>query len=165
MKHAPLLAAALATLLPLAVVAQTRHATGSVRMRAEPRPTAALVTTIPAGAAVQVSGCGYGGGSWCAVEYSGRSGYAAERRLSTGNADVAVYDYSAAGTRPRATAPRRPVRRAHRSSASRSSRRPERSGGGRSSASSRGYYTGPRGGCYTYTASGRKRYVDHSYCY
>lgn len=34
----------------------------------------------------------------------------------------------------------------------------------RSSAASRGYYTGPRGGCYTYSASGRKRYVDHSYC-
>lgn len=34
----------------------------------------------------------------------------------------------------------------------------------RSSAESRGYYTGPRGGCYTYTASGRKRYVDRSYC-
>lgn len=35
---------------------------------------------------------------------------------------------------------------------------------GRSSAESRGYYTGPRGGCYTYTASGRKRYVDRSFC-
>jgi predicted amidophosphoribosyltransferase len=34
-----------------------------------------------------------------------------------------------------------------------------------SRASSRGYYLGPRGGCYTYSASGRKRYVDHSYCY
>ncbi|HEX8211824.1 MAG TPA: DUF4236 domain-containing protein [Longimicrobium sp.] len=34
----------------------------------------------------------------------------------------------------------------------------------RSSAESRGYYTGPRGGCYTYSASGRKRYVDRSYC-
>ncbi|HEX8431473.1 MAG TPA: DUF4236 domain-containing protein [Longimicrobium sp.] len=34
----------------------------------------------------------------------------------------------------------------------------------RSSAESRGYYTGPRGGCYTYSASGRKRYVDHSNC-
>jgi len=34
----------------------------------------------------------------------------------------------------------------------------------RSSAESRGYYTGPRGGCYTYTASGRKRYVDRSNC-
>lgn len=42
-----------------------------------------------------------------------------------------------------------------------------RSSGGssrRSSAESRGYYTGPRGGCYTYSASGRKRYVDRSFC-
>ena len=31
-------------------------------------------------------------------------------------------------------------------------------------AADRGYYTGPRGGCYTYSASGRKRYVDRSYC-
>jgi hypothetical protein len=34
----------------------------------------------------------------------------------------------------------------------------------RSSAESRGYHTGPRGGCYTYSASGRKRYVDRSLC-
>jgi hypothetical protein len=42
-----------------------------------------------------------------------------------------------------------------------------RSSGGssrRSSAESRGYYTGPRGGCFTYSASGRKRYVDRSLC-
>ncbi len=32
------------------------------------------------------------------------------------------------------------------------------------SAADRGYYTGPRGGCYTYSASGRKRYVDRSLC-
>lgn len=35
----------------------------------------------------------------------------------------------------------------------------------RTSAADRGYYTGPRGGCYTYSSSGRKRYVDPSYCY
>lgn len=29
---------------------------------------------------------------------------------------------------------------------------------------SRQYHRGPRGGCYTYSSSGRKRYVDHSYC-
>ena len=28
----------------------------------------------------------------------------------------------------------------------------------------RQYYTGPRGGCYTYSASGKKRYVDRSFC-
>lgn len=27
-----------------------------------------------------------------------------------------------------------------------------------------GYHLGPRGGCYTYTRSGNKRYVDRSYC-
>jgi hypothetical protein len=37
-------------------------------------------------------------------------------------------------------------------------------GSSRSGAESRGYHTGPRGGCYTYSASGRKRYVDRSYC-
>jgi hypothetical protein len=29
---------------------------------------------------------------------------------------------------------------------------------------SSGYYRGPRGGCYTYSSSGRKRYVDRSLC-
>lgn len=32
------------------------------------------------------------------------------------------------------------------------------------SAASSGYYRGPRGGCYTYSGSGRKRYVDGSLC-
>ena len=50
-----------------------------------------------------------------------------------------------------------PAPRTSSASATRSARRA-------SSASSSGYYTGPRGGCYTYSSSGRKRYVDHSYC-
>ena len=29
---------------------------------------------------------------------------------------------------------------------------------------SSGYIRGPKGGCYTFTASGRKKYVDHSFC-
>lgn len=29
---------------------------------------------------------------------------------------------------------------------------------------SSGYQTGSRGGCYTYSASGKKKYVDHSFC-
>lgn len=39
-------------------------------------------------------------------------------------------------------------------------RRPER----RSTAADDGYHLGPRGGCYTYTSGGNKRYVDRSYC-
>jgi hypothetical protein len=34
----------------------------------------------------------------------------------------------------------------------------------RSSEPSRTYYRGPRGGCYYYSSSGKKVYVDHSYC-
>lgn len=50
------------------------------------------------------------------------------------------------------------------SSVSRASRGGSSASTRRSSSESRGYYTGPRGGCYTYSASGRKRYVDHSFC-
>ena len=42
------------------------------------------------------------------------------------------------------------------------SRRPRRTAP--AARASSGYYLGPRGGCYTYSASGRKRYVDRSYC-
>lgn len=39
------------------------------------------------------------------------------------------------------------------------------SGGGLFSAPSNGnYHLGPRGGCYTLSGSGKKQYVDHSYC-
>lgn len=34
----------------------------------------------------------------------------------------------------------------------------------RRSSGSRGYHTGPRGGCYYYNSSGNKQYVDRSYC-
>ncbi len=36
--------------------------------------------------------------------------------------------------------------------------------GSRKPASGRVYHTGPRGGCYYYTAGGSKVYVDRSYC-
>lgn len=35
---------------------------------------------------------------------------------------------------------------------------------GSSSSGSGSYQTGSRGGCFTYSASGKKKYVDHSYC-
>jgi hypothetical protein len=42
--------------------------------------------------------------------------------------------------------------------------RPTRSSRSAPAPASSGYIRGPKGGCYTYTASGRKRYVDHSFC-
>jgi len=35
---------------------------------------------------------------------------------------------------------------------------------GSSSSGSGSYQTGPKGGCFTYSASGAKKYVAHSYC-
>lgn len=46
----------------------------------------------------------------------------------------------------------------------RSAQSTRRTSARRSSASSRVYHTGPRGGCYYYSASGRKNYVDRSLC-
>lgn len=34
----------------------------------------------------------------------------------------------------------------------------------KSSSRSSGYFIGPRDGCYTYSANGRKRYVDRNFC-
>lgn len=127
-------------LLPAAAEAQTRYTTTAVRLRTEASTAGSPVATMPRGAAVEVRSCDHAGGTWCAITYNGRDGYAAERYLST----------------RRVTASRRQSGSSSGSSASGGSRR--------SSAEARGYYTGPRGGCYTYSASGRKRYVDRSYC-
>lgn len=40
----------------------------------------------------------------------------------------------------------------------------KRVNGSKEKTSSNSYFTGPRGGCFTYSGSGKKRYVDHSYC-
>lgn len=40
----------------------------------------------------------------------------------------------------------------------------ERKGCSISTDSGSGYYTGPKGGCYTLTSSGKKRYVAHKFC-
>jgi uncharacterized protein YraI len=128
----------LALLLPTLASAQTRYATTGLRLRAEPSPTATILVTIPAGAAVQVKSCEHKGADWCSVTYARTDGYVAKSFLAA-NAPRAK-----ASTKAKTSTTKSPTRRA--------------------SAESRGYYTGPRGGCYTYSASGRKRYVDRSYC-
>ncbi|WP_114791000.1 hypothetical protein U0035_21385 [Niabella yanshanensis] len=40
----------------------------------------------------------------------------------------------------------------------------KKANGSRKPSSGRVYHTGPRGGCYYYTAGGSKVYVDRSYC-
>lgn len=167
MQRTSVLVLAIATLFPLAVQAQTHHAIATVRLRTEPSPTAAVVVTIPRGAAVEVKRCTYAGGTWCAVEYAARTGYAAERYLSAahgGTVRLTSDSRSAAPRRARSSTVRRSVRRTHVSSVARGSTGSRSSGSRRSSSSARGYHVGPRGGCYTYSASGRKRYVDRSLC-
>jgi hypothetical protein len=112
---------------------------GTLNVRAEPSRTAAVLRTLQRGDFVQLGA-------------SDANGWA--RLYSPGSGEGYVYRASDL-VRTRA-----PVSETV-------SRAPASSGGGGqrgSSASSRGYHIGPRGGCYTYSASGRKRYVDHSYC-
>lgn len=111
---------------------------GTLNVRAAPKRSAAIVRTLRRGDLVQLGAKDANG--WAPL-YSG------------GAAEGYVYRASDL-VRTRAPAAEGPADHA--------------SGGGtrsrRSSAADRGYYTGPRGGCYTYSASGRKRYVDRSYC-
>lgn len=109
---------------------------GSLNVRAEPDKDAAFVRTLRRGDYVQLGP-------------KDAKGWA--RLYSAGSAEGYVYRASDLVRRQAPT--------------TRSSAYTGGSGSRRSSAASRGYYIGPRGGCYTYSASGRKRYVDHSYCY
>jgi uncharacterized protein YraI len=126
--------------------AQTYYATTGVRLRAEPTTESRVLTTISQGAKIQVGSCAFAGGEWCEVEYVGLEGYAALRLIST---QFVARDTTINVTRAKFN-----------SSSSGSSASSSR----RSSAAARGYHRGPRGGCYTYSASGRKRYVDRSLC-
>ncbi|HEX6369326.1 MAG TPA: DUF4236 domain-containing protein [Longimicrobium sp.] len=115
---------------------------GALNVRAGPSRGAEKVRTLRRGDYVQL---GPKDGSGWARLYSPGSGEGYVYRASELVKRQAPETRSPTPTRSRATS----------------------SGGGsrRSSASSRGYHIGPRGGCYTYSASGRKRYVDRSYCH
>jgi hypothetical protein len=53
----------------------------TVNLRSGPGTDSEIVTTIPAGSTVRVTGCS---GEWCEVTWNGRSGYAIARNLSIG---------------------------------------------------------------------------------
>jgi len=112
-----------------------------LNVRSKPSKQGATLRTLPRGTAVRLGP--KDGNGWAPLyDYAG-------------NADGYVYRASdAVRSYP---APERPPTKPRARSLSSGSTR-------RSSAESRGYYTGPRGGCYTYSASGRKRYVDRSHC-
>jgi hypothetical protein len=110
---------------------------GALSVRSAPSQQASLVRTVPRGEKVLLGPKDAGG--WAPLYDE-----ASDRPVG--------YLYRASGN-VRTSAPAMPAPRTL------------VSGSGRArSAADRGYYTGPRGGCYTYSASGRKRYVDRSNC-
>lgn len=115
---------------------------GSLNVRAEPDKSAAVVRTLRRGDYVQLGP-------------KDTSGWA--RVYSAGTAEGYVYRASELVQRQAPSAERaESTRRGVYSSGS---------GGARRSSGGRVYHTGPRGGCYYISGSGRKQYVDHSYCY
>jgi uncharacterized protein YraI len=71
-----------------AAFASPGMATGDVHMRSGPGTQYPVITTIPAGAPVDVMGCQ----SWCHVAFDGREGYASGRYIANGyNAPRAYY--------------------------------------------------------------------------
>lgn len=119
---------------------------GPLNVRSEPNKDAALVRTLYRGDRVELGPKDDRG--WAPyVDYAGlKVGYVYR---ASDNARTYAPSFKTAESSSGS---------ARRSSGGSSSRGP------RTRAASRDYYTGPRGGCYTYSASGRKRYVDRSYC-
>jgi uncharacterized protein YraI len=66
-----------------AAEADVGTATGSVNMRTGPGTAYPVITTIPAGAEVEVLGCP----TWCQVVYAGREGWASSNYIATDYAD------------------------------------------------------------------------------
>jgi Bacterial SH3 domain len=56
-------------------------AIANVNLRSGPGTDAQLITTIPGGSTVQVTGCS---AEWCAVMWNGHNGYSIARNLDTG---------------------------------------------------------------------------------
>src|SRR5258708_2943958 len=61
--------------------ARSAAVAATVNLRSGPGTDSEIVTTIPAGSTVRVTGCS---GEWCEGTWNGRSGYAIARNLSMG---------------------------------------------------------------------------------
>jgi uncharacterized protein YraI len=84
MRRLTIFSAALASAAFVASAAQAVPgvATGNVNLRADATVNSPRLTTIPAGAAVEVHGCP----SWCQVTFNGYTGWASSSYISTGYA-------------------------------------------------------------------------------
>jgi hypothetical protein len=123
------------------------HIHGTLNVRAEPRQSAAIIRTLQRGDSAQLGPKDANG--WARV-YSPGSGEG--------------YVYRASELVQRQAPSARSAASWSRGSGDAGSRRASSGGGSRRSNGGRVYHTGPRGGCYYYTGSGRKQYVDRSNC-
>lgn len=152
---------ALLLLLPTLVSAQTRYASESLNMRAGASDRARVLASIAAGASMDVRDCDRDGGEWCLVVFGGQRGFVEARLL----------DAEQSRRNPSPLSAKALVSPQGDPNAQRSSLAPNvgeadtrRSLTTPRSSTTRAYHRGPRGGCYTFTASGNKRYVDRSLC-
>jgi uncharacterized protein YraI len=151
---------ALLLLCPTLLGAQTRYASETLKLRAGASERARVLATVAAGAAVDVRDCERAGGEWCLVVFNAQRGFVEARLLDAQTSGGLPPLSTNALVAPQGDASQRSSSSQPHASASSGKRA---STAPRSSAA-RGYMRGPRGGCYTYSASGRKRYVDRSLC-
>jgi uncharacterized protein YraI len=71
----------------LSAVAEPAVVGARVNVRQGPGTNYGIITTLPAGATVDVAGCS---GEWCNVTWNGRGGYAIARNLGMGGAPVGI---------------------------------------------------------------------------
>lgn len=136
----------------LTLQGQRRSATVPLILRRGPAEFAPVLVEVPPGSVVEINSCTTDGGVWCLATFDAHTGFISRQRLTgdgTSVVGVLVEEPPRPASAYAARAPRARVRTL---------------GGGAVRGGHPGYYVGPRGGCYTYSASGRKRYVDHSYC-
>jgi hypothetical protein len=149
-------------LCPAMLGAQTRYASESLKLRAGASVRARVLTTISAGSAIDVRDCDRADGEWCLVAFENHRGFV-EARLLDANARSGAAQPLSGNAYPLTAQRLRSPSSASAPSAENGTSGSVREGSSASRSSAR-FYRGPRGGCYTYSASGRKRYVDHSHC-
>jgi hypothetical protein len=148
---------------PTLLGAQTRYASETLKLRAGASLRARVLATVAAGSAVEVRDCERGDGEWCLVVFNRNRGFV-EARLLDANLSSGAAQPLSGQLYPLAAQPLRSPSPASTPSARSGASTTARERSPASGSNARGYYRGPRGGCYTFSASGRKRYVDHSYC-
>ena len=84
------LAMALAVVPPAIAAAAPGQVTGSVNLRAGPSTGYPIITTIPAGARIDVRNCA----SWCSVGFAGYSGWVSASYVAAGAYRPAVPRYT-----------------------------------------------------------------------